>query len=74
MPLGIRSPFFPMPNRTPPALHTKIKPHKTVRFYSAIPILQMHYCTFVIIGSEGDPDKLVAKALEPFDEQLKVAP
>ena len=67
-------PFLPYarPNTTAP--HTKIKPHKTVRFYSAIPILQMHYCTFVIIGPEGDPDTLVAKALEPFDEQLKVAP
>jgi hypothetical protein len=63
---------YARPHTTAP--HTKIKPHKTVRFYSAIPIFQMHYCTFVIIGPEGDPDTLVAKALEPFDEQLKVAP
>ena len=34
----------------------------------------MHYCTFVIIGPEGDTDTLVAKALEPFDEALEVAP
>lgn len=34
----------------------------------------MHYCTFVIIGPEGDPDEIVAKTLEPFDEELKVPP
>ena len=34
----------------------------------------MHYCTFVIIGPQGDPETLVTKTLEPFDEELKVAP
>ena len=34
----------------------------------------MHYCTFVIIGSKGDPDALVAGALAPFDEALAVPP
>ncbi len=33
----------------------------------------MHYSTFVIIG-EGDPEALVAEALEPFDEDLQVPP
>jgi hypothetical protein len=34
-----------------------------VRFYSAIPILQMHYCTFVIIGPEGNPNPFAAVVL-----------
>lgn len=33
----------------------------------------MHFCTFVIIG-KGDPETLVAKALQPFDEALEVPP
>jgi len=32
----------------------------------------MHYCTFVIIGPQGDPDALVAGTLAPFDEALAV--
>jgi len=33
----------------------------------------MHYCTFILIGSKGDPELLVASALAPFDEDLAVA-
>lgn len=34
----------------------------------------MHYCTFVIVGPQGDPCSLVAGALAPFDEMLAVSP
>lgn len=45
-----------------------------MRFYSAFPLFPMHYCTFVIIGQDGDPDTLVAQVLAPFDEAREVAP
>ncbi|OIO55437.1 hypothetical protein AUJ46_01290 [Candidatus Peregrinibacteria bacterium CG1_02_54_53] len=34
----------------------------------------MHYETFVIIGQNDDPEAAVARALEPFDENLDVEP
>lgn len=34
----------------------------------------MHSCVYVIIGNTGDIESLVAKAMQPFDEELKVKP
>lgn len=34
----------------------------------------MHFCTFVIIRGDNDPDSAVARALKPFDEALEVEP
>ena len=34
----------------------------------------MHSCVYVIIGKNGDTESLVAKAMHPFDEDLKVTP
>jgi hypothetical protein len=34
----------------------------------------MHSCVYVIIGKSGDIEELVAKALQPFDEDLQVPP
>ena len=34
----------------------------------------MHYFTFVIIGRDAAPEPAVARALEPFDEDLEVEP
>jgi len=74
MPLGIRSPRPPYARPHSTGHAHQDQPHETVRFYSAIPLLQMHYWTFVIIGPKGDPEQLVADRLEPFNEQRKVAP
>lgn len=34
----------------------------------------MHSCVYVIIGKNGNIESLVAKAMHPFDEDLKVTP
>jgi len=38
-----------------------------------LPILEMHFCTYVIIGAKGNIETQVATALAPFDESLEVA-
>jgi hypothetical protein len=37
-----------------------------------IPFLNMHFCTYVIIGPKGDTETQVAKSLAPFDEARDV--
>ena len=39
-----------------------------------LPLLEMHFCTYVIIGPKGDIQTQVAKALASFDESLEVDP
>jgi hypothetical protein len=74
MPLGIPFPLSLMPDRSAPARTSTSKRTTLRRFYSTSPFPHMHYCTFVIIGPQGDPDALVAGALAPFDEALTVTP
>jgi hypothetical protein len=38
-----------------------------------LPLLEMHFCTYVIIGAKGNIETQVATALAPFDESLEVA-
>ncbi len=40
----------------------------------SFPLFLMHYCVFVLTPKDGDTDIEVAKALAPFDDDLKVDP
>ena len=41
-------------------------------FLIFLPLLEMHFCTYVIIGPKGNIESHVAKALAPFDDSLEV--
>ena len=41
-------------------------------FILLFPLLEMHFCTYLIIGPKGNIQTQVAKALAPFDDALEV--
>ena len=67
----------------PQDLHVELHPRTARRMHHRgeaamtvflFPLFIMHYCVFVLIPKDADIDIEVAKALAPFDDDLKVDP